>query len=111
MSRTKCLISFGFNNWPCSEPAAVDMLSLINESISTAAGSEHGQLLKPKEIRHLVRDIGRIPAERNTTYDILKTFEKEPEITVSLDSIEDAKKFGSYFELIKINKFRYKNPR
>ena len=26
-------------------------------------------------------------------------------------SIEDAKKFGSYFELIKINKFRYKNPR
>ena len=85
--------------------------TLINESISTAAGSEHGQLLKPKEIRHLVRDIGRIPAERNTTYDILKTFEKEPEITESLDSIEDAKKFGSYFELIKINKFRYKNPR
>ena len=85
--------------------------TLINESISPAAGSEHGQLLKPKEIRHLVRDIGRIPAERNTTYDILKTFEKEPEITESLDSIEDAKKFGSYFELIKINKFRYKNPR
>mgnify|MGYP001217755086 CR=1 FL=1 len=85
--------------------------TLINESISTAAGSEHGQLLKPKEIRHLVRDIDRIPAERNTTYDILKTFEKEPEIVDSLDEISDARKFGSYFELIKINKFRYKNPR
>ena len=85
--------------------------TLINESISTAAGSEHGQLLKPKEIRHLVRDIGRIPAERNTTYDILKTFEKEPEIVDSLDEISNARKFGSYFELIKINKFRYKNPR
>jgi len=85
--------------------------TLINESISTAAGSEHGQLLKPKEIRHLVRDIGRIPAERNTTYDILKTFEKEPTTVESLDEISDTKKFGSYFELIKINKFKYKNPR
>ena len=85
--------------------------TLINESISTAAGSEYGQLLKPKEIRHLVRDIGRIPAERSTTYDILKTFDKEPATVESLDEISDAKKFGSYFELIKINKFRYKNPR
>ena len=85
--------------------------TLINESVSTAAGSEHGQLLKPKEIRHLVRDIGRIPAERSTTYDILKTFDKEPATVESLDEISDTKKFGSYFELIKINKFRYKNPR
>ena len=85
--------------------------TLINESISTAAGSEYGQLLKPKEIRHLVRDIGRIPAERSTTYDILKTFDKEPATVESLDEISDTKKFGSYFELIKINKFRYKNPR
>ncbi|HJM14139.1 MAG TPA: 5-amino-6-(D-ribitylamino)uracil--L-tyrosine 4-hydroxyphenyl transferase CofH [Candidatus Nitrosopelagicus sp.] len=85
--------------------------TLINESISTAAGSEHGQLLKPKEIRHLVRDIGRIPAERNTTYEILKSFEKEPETVESLDTIENTEKFGSYFELIKINKFKYKNTR
>jgi len=32
--------------------------TLINESISTAAGSQHGQLLKPKQIRRLVRDVG-----------------------------------------------------
>ena len=85
--------------------------TLINESISTAAGSQHGQLLRPKEIRHLVRDMGRLPAERNTTYQILKTFEKEPETSESLDQISDMDKFGSYFELIKINKFKYKNPR
>ena len=85
--------------------------TLINESISTAAGSQYGQLLKPKEIRHLVRDIGRIPAERNTTYKILKSFEKESEISESLDAVENTEKFGSYFELIKINKFKYKNPR
>ena len=85
--------------------------TLINESISTAAGSQHGQLLKPKEIRHLIRDIGRVPAERNTTYKILKTFEKEPETIESLDQVSDTSKFGSYFELIKINKFKFKNPR
>jgi FO synthase subunit 2 len=85
--------------------------TLINESISTAAGSQHGQLLRPKEIRHLVRDMGRLPAERNTTYQILKTFEKEPETSESLDQISNIDKFGSYFELIKINKFKYKNPR
>jgi len=85
--------------------------TLINESISTAAGSQHGQLLRPKEIRHLVRDMGRIPAERNTTYQILKTFEKEPETSEPLDQTSDMDKFGSYFELIKINKFKYKNPR
>ena len=84
---------------------------MINESISTAAGSQYGQLLKPKEIRHLVRDIGRIQAERNTTYKILKSFEKESEINESLDAVENTEKFGSYFELIKINKFKYKNPR
>ena len=85
--------------------------TLINESISTAAGSQHGQLLRPKEIRHLIRDMGRIPAERNTTYQILKTFEKEPETIESLDQVSDTTKFGSYFELIKINKFKFKNPR
>ena len=85
--------------------------TLINESISTAAGSQHGQLLKPSQIRHLIRDIDRVPAERNTTYDILKTFENEPEYIESLDEISNPEKFGSYFELIKINKFKYKNPR
>lgn len=46
--------------------------TLINESISTSAGSEHGQLIKPKEIRRMIREIKRIPAERDTNYNILK---------------------------------------
>jgi len=85
--------------------------TLINESISTSAGAQHGQLIRPKEIRHLVRDIGRIPAERSTSYKILRTFENENEHTDALDEVEDQSKFGSYFELIKIDKYRYKNPR
>jgi FO synthase subunit 2 len=85
--------------------------TLINESISTSAGSEHGQLLKPKEIRRMIREIDRIPAERNTNYKKLRTFDKENEIDEGLDNITDIAQFGSYAELIKINKFHYINPR
>ena len=84
--------------------------TLINESISTSAGSEYGQLLRPKEIRRMVKEIGRIPAERNTEYKILKEFDSTNEIEGELDKVTDTQ-FGSYVELIKINKFNYKNPR
>ncbi len=85
--------------------------TLINESISTSAGSNHGQLIRPKEIRRLVKEIGRVPAERSTNYKILKRFDGNYESDDDLDKISDLTKFGSYAELIKINKFRYKNPR
>jgi 5-amino-6-(D-ribitylamino)uracil---L-tyrosine 4-hydroxyphenyl transferase len=85
--------------------------TLINESISTAAGAQHGQLLRPKEIRQLIRAAGRIPVQRSTTYRTLKVFvdeNKDPES--SLDSI-DSSQFGSYQQLIKLDKFRYKDAK
>jgi FO synthase subunit 2 len=85
--------------------------TLINESISTSAGSEHGQLIRPKEIRRMVKEIKRIPAERDTRYNILKKFEGENEVVDKLDKISNDSQFGSYMELIKINKFNYQNPR
>ena len=85
--------------------------TLINESISTSAGSEHGQLIRPKEIRRMVKEIKRIPAERDTRYNILKKFEDENEVVDKLDKISNDSQFGSYMELIKINKFNYQNPR
>ncbi|MCP8307514.1 MAG: 5-amino-6-(D-ribitylamino)uracil--L-tyrosine 4-hydroxyphenyl transferase CofH [archaeon] len=51
--------------------------TLIDESISRSAGAIHGQLLRPKDFRRLIRDIGRIPAQRSTTYDILRIFNDE----------------------------------
>jgi FO synthase subunit 2 len=68
-------------------------------------------LIRPKEIRQLAREIGRVPAERNTNYKILKKFDTSDESDDELDKISDLSKFGSYAELIKINKFKYKNPR
>lgn len=84
--------------------------TLINESISTAAGAEHGQLLKPKDIRHLIRQAGRIPAQRTTSYKIIKTFVSEVS-TDKLDEIQNVSQFGSYHELIKLDGYRYKNNR
>lgn len=85
--------------------------TLINESISTSAGSEHGQLLRPKEIRRMVKEIGRIPAERDTQYNIIRKFDGSNEVEDELDKVTDVSQFGSYMELIKIKKFNYKNPR
>jgi FO synthase subunit 2 len=84
--------------------------TLINESISTSAGAQYGQLLKPREIRHLIRQAGRIPAQRTTTYKILKTYDSDSDYE-ELDKVDDASRFGSYFELVKIDKYRFKNPR
>jgi 5-amino-6-(D-ribitylamino)uracil---L-tyrosine 4-hydroxyphenyl transferase len=83
--------------------------TLINESISTAAGAQHGQLMRPKEIRQLIRAADRIPAQRSTSYRILQVFadEKKDEES-SLDRI-DGSNFGSYHQLIKLDKFRYKD--
>ncbi|MDE1866837.1 MAG: 5-amino-6-(D-ribitylamino)uracil--L-tyrosine 4-hydroxyphenyl transferase CofH [Thaumarchaeota archaeon] len=84
--------------------------TLINESISTAAGASHGQLIRPGEIRRLVREIGRIPAQRTTGYKIIKTFNSHNEEDM-LDKVEDISQFGSYQELIKLDRYRYKNSR
>jgi 5-amino-6-(D-ribitylamino)uracil---L-tyrosine 4-hydroxyphenyl transferase len=85
--------------------------TLINESISTAAGAQHGQLMKPKEIRQLIRAAGRTPAQRSTTYKMLKVFHTENEDQeLELDNA-DASRFGSYHTLIKLDKFRYKDAK
>lgn len=84
--------------------------TLINESISTAAGAQHGQLLKPKEIRNLIRRSGRVPAQRSTTYKVLKIFDGA-EYEDPLDKVSDVSMFGSYHQLIKLDKYRFKSMR
>ncbi len=50
--------------------------TLMEESISKAAGANLGEYVSPGEFRALIRSIGRIPAERFTTYGIRKVFER-----------------------------------
>ncbi len=42
--------------------------TLMNESISRAAGSEHGQELAPESMEALIRASGRVPRQRTTLY-------------------------------------------
>jgi len=46
--------------------------TLMEESISRLAGSTEGQMMWPYEFRDLIQGIGRVPAERSTTYEILR---------------------------------------
>ena len=82
--------------------------TLMNESISTSAGAQYGQLIQPRELRRFIRDAGRTPAQRNTKYDLLKVFDGDSEESGPLDSIEDADaQFGSYRKLTASNEFRF----
>lgn len=85
--------------------------TLINESISTSAGSEFGQLMKPKEIRSLITSAGRVPAQRNSVYRIIKVFDESNKEEESLLDEVEASKFGSYHELIRMDKFRYNHKK
>jgi len=82
--------------------------TLMNESISTAAGAQYGQLMKPKYLHSVIREAGRVPAQRTTLYSLIKIFGAEPrESESSLDKANPSD-FGSYHELIKLDKFRYR---
>ena len=83
--------------------------TLINESISTSAGAGHGQLVPPRELRRLVRDLGRIPAQRSTSYDILKLYADGSDDDASpLDVVENPDElFGSYHRLTASSQFRF----
>ena len=84
--------------------------TLINESISTAAGATFGQLVPPRELRRWIYDAGRTPAERTTTYAIRRTY-SDPALD-PVEPLDEAAKhperFGSYFELIHLERFRFR---
>src|SRR5262245_5659599 len=82
--------------------------TLINESISTSAGAQYGQLVPPAELRRLARDAGRVPAQRDTLYSILRRYDDGAEDDSPLDKIDDAEaRFGSYRRLIASGWFRF----
>jgi FO synthase len=49
--------------------------TLMEESISRASGSGYGEYLPAGQMRRLIREIGRTPIERRTTYETLRRFD------------------------------------
>lgn len=69
-------VKMGFEkSLACLEAGANDFSgTLMEEHISKSAGATHGEHTTPEEFRAHIRRIGRIPAERSTTYQILREF-------------------------------------
>ena len=88
------------------------MGTLINESISTSAGAGYGQRLAPRQMRRIIRDLGRIPAERTTTYEIRRLFgPDEDDHYDPLDLLDDEaqeERFGSYLRLTQSEDFSFR---
>ncbi len=88
------------------------MGTLMNESISTSAGATYGQCMKPREMRRLIRDAGRIPAERTTTYGIRRQFGPEEDDHYDpLDLVEGEAEetFGSYARLTHSPDYKFRD--
>jgi len=49
--------------------------TLMEESISRESGADFGENLPAEEMRRLIREVGRTPVQRSTTYDVLARFE------------------------------------
>jgi FO synthase subunit 2 len=87
--------------------------TLINESISTAAGAMHGQFQSPADLRRLIREAGRVPVQRDTRYRRLRQFAAQatPDEETALDRVVDAETtFGSYAQLTHDARFRFRLP-
>lgn len=87
--------------------------TLMNESISTSAGASYGQLVPPSELRRWIRDVNRVPVQRDTLYNVIRTYETEPVDPEPLDIAKEhaAELFGSFNELIQLEDWRYTGQR
>ena len=86
--------------------------TLMNESISTTAGAQHGQLMTPAALRRTIRDAGRIPAERTTIYKIKAKFADAytpgEDANEPLTHVTNANEiFGSYDQLAQDVRYHY----
>lgn len=53
----------------------------MNESISRAAGGQHGQEMLPNNLVSMIREMGRRPVRRNTLYEVVETFNEETPVS------------------------------
>ena len=48
--------------------------TLMEENISRSAGATAGEYLPPEEFHRRIRELGRVPAQRTTTYQLVRVF-------------------------------------
>jgi 7,8-didemethyl-8-hydroxy-5-deazariboflavin synthase CofH subunit len=72
-------VKLGFDvSLACLNAGANDFSgTLMEENISKAAGATFGEYVSPEDFRRMIRSIGRVPAERSTTYKIRRVFDSQ----------------------------------
>ena len=75
--------------------------TLMNESISRAAGAKNGQEITARELSDIIRDANLIPARRNTLYEIKEVFENHN--PVDIPPLVDRNGFNPLFFLEQTN--------
>jgi 7,8-didemethyl-8-hydroxy-5-deazariboflavin synthase CofH subunit len=81
-------VKLGFEtSLACLQAGANDFSgTLMEENISKAAGATFGEYVSPEDFRAKIRSIGRVPAERTTTYKIRRTFDAAEEVNNAVTS-------------------------
>jgi FO synthase len=71
-------VKMGFEqSLACLDAGANDFSgTLMEEHISKSAGANFGEYVSPEQFRMLIRQIGRIPAERTTTYELRCVYDR-----------------------------------
>ena len=59
--------------------------TLMEESISRESGADFGENLPAEQMRRLIREMGRVPVQRSTTYEALQRFEDPAQDPPSLE--------------------------
>jgi FO synthase len=62
--------------------------TLMEESISRESGADFGENLPAEEMRRLIRDVGRTPVQRSTTYQVLARFDDPALDPPSLEPVQ-----------------------
>jgi FO synthase len=62
--------------------------TLMEESISRESGADFGENLPAEEMRRLIREVGRTPVQRSTTYQILARFDDPAQDPPSLEPVK-----------------------
>ena len=72
--------------------------TLMEESISRESGSKFGENTAPEDFRRLIREVGRVPIERNTLYGTIQRFDDPaldpPSMEPATSSAEDEQPLG-----------------
>jgi len=73
-SRARTMLSHGVNDLGGT---------LMNESISRAAGSRHGQEITARELCDLIRSAGRTPVQRTTVYEVIDVYDHHDPVALA----------------------------